>query len=624
MLSPSLNSVPLVRLLAAFLLMALLALSGPLLGRAARDSAKLPEMPAGMEMPEAVATRGATEGRPQVQLKQPGADQSFRWQDWPARAPRSYADASGLRFPAGEKLLGIDFGRHAGREGHYTGPDGGAIYQWRSKGRSSLHYLWKRKDGTSFLRWPDGSWRIEAAGHQVHGFGGRFGGHVEWTFPDGAKIWREASRIPRGQWEYFYVGRDRGGHLAFQMFASPGPEYLQREVGSFQFHFHPDWTLFVERFAEVDGDERILDFGRDILGFYHRGPLPVRLYQNLAEFRKASGDPRSGPGGFGGMFGVSACCGSDRDAVPASGMFREAQAHAESFHVLWHEAVHTLQQQRCTYVRAESEASRQKPAAHPGDWFVEGIADFAVAQLEPRSRAWMYREFYKQSPPAFRQLNYQNRRAYIFGRVMLEYMLGQHGADSIREYYDATCRGTQSAAALRAAIGMTPEALYKASVKHYRERERRARIEAQYPEWEIDGLYELEYTNSGASRMDLAELQSLTRQEFFSVNSVPDIFNAYRLELGELGSSNFKGYLRTADGWRVYLFPGEPLYGLDRGGVKVFIRDAEVSLEYDGHRLINWANGQRRHVFPDGRYYHVFPNGPGEFYDRNERRLQEP
>ena len=106
---------------------------------------------------------------------------------------------------------------------------------------------------------------------------------------------------------------------------------------------------------------------------------------------------------------------------------------------------------------------------------------------------------------------------------------------------------------------------------------------------------------------------------------MPDIFNAYRLKLGALRGPEFEGFVRTSDDHKVFIWRGGEVYSVESPEYKTYVRDAEVSMEFNGHRIHNWANGQRRWVLPDGRYFHMWsPDQPAGYFDAQGRPLSAP
>lgn len=600
--------IPIYRRAAGAALLALLQSSGGAFAEILPPPA-LPERPI-LAAPAERSGLGSGE-RPRVRLARPGPAPD--WTRNPDAAPVDYPAAAALDYYDAGVRLALDFGTHAGRPGFFTGPDGGEVYQWERD-----QYQWKRADGSVFTCWKDGGWKLEVRGHALVQHGG---GHpaMSWHFPDGVELRRAPHPGRRGEWQFFYLKTTRAGPVAYELVRTPGPQYRTASVGPYRLVYDPGWQGHIDRLRSFSELERFFELAADTLGFRNAGPIPGLLVRTLPEMRAALGNPAANAGGVGGLFGLTMCCSADRPPEEDEPTLREARARAESFHVLLHETVHNLQQHRCAYVRAGG--SYPEPQ-HPGDWFVEGVADYVVMQIEPRSRVWMLRQLYERldqnSIPRFGDLDYRNLNAYIFGRAMLQYLADLKGPQSVGEYYDHICRGDTPAAAMQKAAGMSPERLYQASLEYFRAK--RSELEAQFFDWELHGLFELDYAEPGAARPgdDFTPPADL-----FAVKTVPDFFQAYRLNLGAFRGSTFEGALRTRDGRKIYLWRGAVPYSVETRRTKVYIRDEEVSLHVDGHTLINWANGQRRWVFPDGRYFHMWSaDQAAGYFDKNGRAIQ--
>jgi hypothetical protein len=201
---------------------------------------------------------------------------------------------------------------------------------------------------------------------------------------------------------------------------------------------------------------------------------------------------------------------------------------------------------------------------------------------------------------------------------MLQYLADVKGTASVGAYYDHICRGDAPAAAMQKTAGVSPDRLYQATLDYFRVK--RPELEAQFFDWEIHGLHALEYERPDAARPgDEFEIPT----NLFQVRTVPDFFQAYRLKLGAFRGSAYEGLLRTGDGRRIYMWRGAVIYSVETRRTKAFVRDEEVSLQINGHVLLNWANGQRRWVFPDGRYFHMWSaDQPAGYFDKNGRPIQ--
>lgn len=581
-------------------------------GAAFGESLSPPRLPDRAALAAPAERSGLGNGaRPTVRLARPGPAPD--WTRLPASAPVDYEAAAALDWIDAGARLALDFGAHAGRPGFYTGPEGGVVYQWERD-----QYQWKRADGAVFTRWKDGGWKLEVGGHALLQHGG---GHpaLSWTFPDGVELRRAPHPGRRGERQFFYLQTTRAGPVAYELLRAPAPHYRTATVGPYRLVYDPGWQGHVDRLRSFSELEQFFAFAAESLGFRNAGPIPGLLVRTLPEMRAALGNPAANAGGVGGLFGLTMCCSADRPAEENEPTLREARARAESFHVLLHETVHNLQQHRCAYVRAGG--SYPEPQ-HPGDWFVEGVADYVVMQIEPRSRVWMLRQLYERldqnTTPRFGDLDYRNLNAYIFGRAMLQYLANEKGPQRIGEYYDHICRGDSPAAAMQKAAGMAPDRLYSASLEYFRAQ--RAQLEAQFFDWELHGLFELDYVQADAARPGD---EFTPPADLFAVRTVPDFFQAYRLNLGAFRGSAYEGLLRTSDGRKVYLWRGAVPYSVETRRTKAFVRDEEVSLHVGGHVLINWANGQRRWVFPDGRYFHMWSaDQAAGYFDKNGRPIQ--
>ena len=177
---------------------------------------------------------------------------------------------------------------------------------------------------------------------------------------------------------------------------------------------------------------------------------------------------------------------------------------------------------------------------------------------------------------------------------------------------------------MRSVVDRTPAEVYRDSVRYFTER--REQIEAQYFDWQIDGLFPIDYEFPREPRPDRnAKLPYEVPADLFAINSVPDITRAFRVQAGSLRSPDFEGFVRTRDDRRVFFWRGGEVYRVDSPNYQVFVRDAEVSMEFAGHRVINWANGQRRWVWPDGRYFHMWDaKTPAGFFDQRDRPISAP
>ncbi len=538
----------------------------------------------------------------------------FDFKKLPAQAPTEPGDAAALVFPE-QRHFALDFGRYRDKAGAYSGPDGGRVYQW-----SRSHYAWDMQTGARFIQYPNGTWTVEdqQAGHQIVQYGdGAAQGWWYWTFPDRAQI--RKSRHPRtGNFEFFYTRVSDGRSQAFQMTAPDAKLYpLQRDVGILRLQYSQPWARHVEHFARYDRFDDFLRYMEESFGFRHPGRVPVRMFPELGSFRTHANNRSAGPGGYGGMFGVVMCCG-DLQPPPESNPARaEALRRADNFNVILHEVTHNLQQNYC-YARRDGRGDLP-PEEHPGHWFIEGIADYAVMRSDARQRTAMMREFYERTdrggPPSFEQLDYGNRRAYIFGRMMIYFLVERYGGDNVRKYYDATCLGTRARQAMRGLTGLSPAEVYAESLRYFQEQ--RPRLEARFHDWSIDGLHELAFAWPSADRTP-----PLLPKDLRSITMVPDIQTPFEIA----GIENFYGAsdltMRTGEGHGVFVWKDKSIYMVYGKDFKVYVRPEETSMHRGGYVIINWASGQRRFTMPDGTYFHMWSvDKPAGYFSKSGQPL---
>lgn len=147
-------------------------------------------------------------------------------------------------------------------------------------------------------------------------------------------------------------------------------------------------------------------------------------------------------------------------------------------------------------------------------------------------------------------------------------------------------------------------------------REERPRLEAQFHDWNLDGLYEVGFAQS--SDRSPPELPRILR----SITDVPDILNPFVVA----GIEEFYGpsdlTMRTNEGHGVFVWKNQNIYMVYGPNFKVYVRPEETSMHINDYVIINWASGQRRFTMPDGTYFHMWAaDKPAGYFSKNGQQL---
>ncbi|MBL8018868.1 MAG: hypothetical protein JNM27_04305 [Leptospirales bacterium] len=554
-------------------------------------------------------TRDFSSG-PRLQLRIPGADAAFR-QNFPTTAPTDFQKARELSFPDANTIFGLAFGPYEGKPGWYTGPDGGRIYQWKKD-----NWVWERVDGAKITRWENGTSAIEANGHRFLQYPNqRWPGTIEWTFPDKTRLTRHPWPSENTVW-FVYDRPDPSGRITFHIYQKGKWAPNETLYDNYKFNYTNSWADHIQAFREWNKKDEFFATAERLLGFKNPGQIPVIMFDQLADMRKQLSNPSQGEGGAGGLLGISMCCGSKRQPPSGNPVIAKLQRQLDSFSLILHETAHNLQQHRCFYVRAGQ--SDLPPEQYPTPWFVEGIAEFAMMRALPRDRARKYKELYAALDsgkiPAANQIGYADGSVYMFGTAMVEATYLQKGAEPIRKFYDDMCLGTTEDASLRKNLGMDLPGLLDSSLTYFRTN--RNRIEEEIKTLEMEGLPQIKLAASKSCSFEPGPLPGTVKD----IRDIPDIWNTCRMDTAKL--TGFTGSLRGPGGERVMVWSvGDQT--VETGRIKfTYWKSDAAEASFDGHKIMQWKNGERRWTLPNNSLAVIRSNGKIEYFDTEGKSIQ--
>ncbi len=556
---------------------------------------ELPEVPVLVKMRAAEIA-----GEAKLKRNPPSWNPMFR------SAPRSYAEAEKLPWPEPsdyELLFSSE------KAGSYSAPGNTRVYQWERGA-----WAWER--GPEIItRWKNGVIVIEANGHKVARFPNRdFPLHVVWNFPDGSSV----SRNPWSQentvfYIYERVSPDRA---AYQMYAPGKWAPLSQTRGHFQFEYSKEWAGYLEAFALWGGDVKFFELMKDLFGFQNPGAIPVIMFNELADMRRQMRDPNAHAGGRGGMFGISMCCREHQKEYSKNPAVRRVQMKAETHQVLLHETIHNLQQHRCYYVRKDQK--NLPPAKNPGAWYVEGIAEVGMLQVTPQARAAKFREFFQKAGkgvPSFGSVGYGDGSVYLYGAIMLQYVMDTRGAGAIREFYDDMCRGVSESESAERHLASAPVDLLTKAAEYYQAH--KTTVVANMERWELEGRERLGYQDPDTVIRKLPQIRTST-----DIREIPDIWNARRMNTAAF-QGIYEGAFVGPAGEKVYLWKnGTHSVTWEEGKATYFGTDS-ASLESNGQALTQWKDGTRKWTCPD-KSSALLRGGRIEYFDAQGKSIPRP
>lgn len=420
----------------------------------------------------------------------------------PESAPTTQEELDNLNFPYPLECCDLDF-KNLGK-GKYLGPDGGKVSLWK-KG----NWQWERSDG--FLAWEGGemvtlknqthrilSWRKDYSYQWIK--------RSEIHFPDSSSL----SRWWNQKWgKWMYLSEKNGK----QVFLIKEGDYLpqQKKIGKYSVHFKKEYEKFIDIFFDSLVYGKLVSLLKNDFQSETSYSIPVLFFETLEEFDgflQEKNPPHEG--GRGNRAFIVVCCKTSYDQVLNRASDTELAERTEQFNVMLHEMTHSILAHGCL---TKSNLTGKK-SLYPGMAFNEGIAEWAVATVNPGYRSYLFKQNYKkmntkQFPPDYASMDEQPARKKFGYHPMFWfwfYIEEKYGREKINQYHSEVCSSApmgdshlklkkkerekfekDSAERIAKSIfGKDREVLFKEMKSYYKTNQKK--YESVYKDWEDENL----------------------------------------------------------------------------------------------------------------------------------------
>ncbi|WCL49989.1 hypothetical protein [Leptospira sp. GIMC2001] len=535
--------------------------------------------------------------------------------------------------------------------GSTIGPDGGEVQIW---GKGS--YTWNLKNRNKFTRWNENQWELKTP---THTFRSNKGGHSVWTaiiyivYPDSSCIFKNS--IPNTDvFQFTYdkpcyqaiVSQDGytySKEMILEPKEKPGLHYdivhptfwgtNRTQIGSYDITYSDNWQPYIDVLSKWNRLDPFLDYIKKEFG-YESPRIKAVLHESKEKFwiysNKSPNNKESCTGwSLKTMFTLCPDAFQIFSKTKDTAVF-QAQLESAQFKGLLHDTVHYTQANRCENLRIDNVAKFTSP------WFVEGIAELAIFQTNPKMRSEAYRLFfdkYLDSKPSLSKANDPNFQDYrLIGLMFLNYLSHQFGNKSIQKFYDLTCYNLSQNTAFTKAFGTSIDSEFKRMYEYYNSQ--KSSIESNLYSWSLFSNSKTDYIGNiddgkGCKLIDPEMMNELKiwnspshknisssdlSEKFYKYDDSPCILGAYNFDFEKL-AGKYEGYF-TGElpklGYQKVFLSKNNYYSILGEEFTVHIGEDEVQWEMGKLRIINWKSKPDRQIqFPSGWKIHCWNRESG-------------
>jgi hypothetical protein len=544
---------------------------------------------------------------------------------FPSTAPKEYKDYINLPEP---KIEDLSLKFPGATPSSYEGPDGGHIDFWRPG-----LYRWMRSDGSIFQEWESGNWQIQIPNKIT------------------VDVFKEAcvgcKPTIRFQWEdgteinKMWIAHRRDYTVVFQNekyvpalnWLLPDPAKFpsnRKTIGPYEFYYSDYWNFYLKGLQDSFS---VQAFNHELAreyGMSNKGKIPVLLFDKSSEVVAYNGRELPGSsaeGGFGGQDSIQLCCGEKLKQSTGNAEVDLDTQMRTYFGTFYHEAVHNMHQIACLTKRAGKE---NLPLANQSDpWFVEGFANHVAATLYPQKRAEIYEQLYKRMsenklPKDFDSMQkegYRDLLPYYLGAYMVEYLHREYGKESVQKYIHITSLGESTKPAIKQVTGKEAGQFYADSIADFK---------VVYPKsgnlikhWRFGHLTKIHPLHEREFELFQRNRISLPRdvREIKSMDQIPNLQNIFEAEVSSY-AGEVEGDFYGTTGERFYLWKQGNYKWYDDDYELFFTPDSFILLKYKGWQVVQWANGQRKMIAPDGTSAMFWSAEQKAYLDKEGKPLQ--
>ncbi|TGL58051.1 hypothetical protein EHQ58_11710 [Leptospira ognonensis] len=528
---------------------------------------------------------------------------SFVEYSFPSSAPREWNDYKMLPEPKLDDLR-LRFPKKF--PSAYVGPDGGEVYLWKPG-----LYKWTRVDGSVFQEWENGSWKFQIPDHiTIESFRASCNGcgaTYRYTWSDGTEI--NKTWVPHRK-EYAVSFQNEKTTPALNWLI-PDPDKFSKNrisIGPYEFYYSDNWNFYLHGLREsFNANAYLQDVEREY-GLSNKGRIPVLLFDKSSDFVAYNGRNLPGvssEGGFGGQDSIVLCCGNTLKQSTGNAVVDLDTQMRTYFGTFYHEATHNLHQIECLSKRSGKAGLPLQN--HDDPWFVEGFANHVASTFFPQKRAEIYEQLAKKIttgkiPRDFDQMikaEYSDLLPYSLGAYLVEYMHREYGKEAIQNYIHLSCVGKPTREVVKEVTGKEASRFYSDAV---------ADFQVIYPKskkqinlWKFGHLTKInpvnpkEFERFQKTRIKLPSSVLQVK----SITEVPDLKQIFEADISSY-AGEVEGDFFGLNGERFYLWKQGNYKWYDDDYELFFNPENSIILRYKSWEIINWSNGQKKIVAPDG------------------------
>lgn len=477
---------------------------------------------------------------------------------------------------------------------------------------------WQSADGAKPTRWNAQQWQVVVGRYRIMGASpttSLWGHSTAIEFPDGTLVYRSLiSSVNIYQFTYDKQNpRQIGSRLYYDIVHPTFWGDKRIVIGAFDITYSDIWQPFIDALKKWPKREGFLRYLKSQFGFEQRVIKVVlhKSHDNFWHYAMKPTDTTDGCSGWSSK-GFFTLCPLNGILLQKSddATVQKAITDSYQFEAFMHDTIHITNGNRCDTVR---KASREPPfPAAIKDWFVEGIAEMGILQLQPRYKAefmrYYYERLHEQRLP-FAQANNPGFGDYRrLGTMFLQYLSETYGNSAIRRFQDTACTGIDEQASFRAAFGKDLESEYTAAHAYWEAK--RTEIDAQYALLAVENLPVVagDLSKDKCKRILPGSLPK-SALAVAGYEDIPCIANAYAYRLGALEGKyegNLAGLRPKQPKERVFLWKGGA-YAVRGEGWEAIVSKDEFQYAGFGVKIINWpAKSDRQMQFADGTRVHCW------------------
>ncbi|MEM7183608.1 MAG: hypothetical protein AAF518_22060 [Spirochaetota bacterium] len=553
----------------------------------------------------------------QAQAKQPyfrkGIEAIFQ-RSYPKSAPDTYEKAIQIPVPDPYEAFRIEFLHTEQIQGkkEYVRIDSPNFYHTSS--------YWRWKKGNAQIIWYEKSHIIlKFAKHRIiqwflPGKAGEF--KMEWTFPDNSQLLIYKYPDTRKN-KYVYYNRE-GKILQYYRLVPHKTLFSEVETwGNLEFHYNPVYKYYVEQWKRSGIYPQLVDYLYKKTGARNQGKIPILLFDDERAYQEYS-DSSVKPHTVQGLREEVVLCCNDYRLADFSDPMAEDPPDEITFQKLVHGLTENILDQGCF-----------ANGANPDDFTIRETAGFLSAGLSASfwaSRNQLYKFFLQKrfldslstKAPYKNWTKSTDQDDFAMDSMMLlYYMQNQDIKPGILPLYQKSC--TRSF--LRAeAPGLAK--IYRAAAKHYHEAKDSYRHAYEKYKFSSFAYYYRYKDNLPGFALVSQSLQP--GNVVTDIKEIPYFFHAYKTatpyyrkivkdSLPNYRFNKQKDWLKSKDAFTVQDGKFTIHHDFSEKDGSLF----KVSLDFDGHSIINERDGILKWIFPDGSKAIVHRKTPKELIYRN-------